>query len=295
MVSIIVPTYNEEAFLPRLLASIDAQDGPERELIVADNRSRDRTRAIARAAGARVVRGGTPAVGRNSGAAAAQGEYLLFLDADAVLPEGFLPRIVRRFDEEFVDICVPWIRPIDSTKAVFRTIFQFTNTFNKLMESLQPQGLGVCILVTRRLHERIGGFSEAKRSSEDFDYINRASLVGRFRVFSNVFVYHSVRRYLAEGVGPLVQKQFESGVLQVLTGRAREMEDYQFGIFSQRMLEERNGLHPSPDSREVRRLLSSFTEQGRRLQQEIKHLQGEEAGPAPRDGASRRARRRRPQ
>jgi glycosyltransferase involved in cell wall biosynthesis len=290
MLSIVVPTYNEEAFLPRLLASSDAQDYTDREVIVADNHSVDRTRAVARAHAARVVAGGTPAVGRNRGAQAARGDSLMFLDADVVLPEGFLSRILRRFDEEFVDICVPWIRPIDGTKAIYRTIYQFSNTFYKLMEALQPQGLGVCILVTRRLHERIGGFTESKRVSEDYDYISRAAKVGRFRVFTNVNVYHSVRRYVAEGVGPLVQKQFASGVLYLLTGKAAEVPDYEFGTFSHQLLEERTGLRPGRDRQEVTRLLSTFSEQGRRLQSQMQRL---ESG-TPEDRRQKKVERRRP-
>jgi glycosyltransferase involved in cell wall biosynthesis len=291
MLSIIVPTFNEEDFLPRLLASIEAQDFTDREVIVADNDSQDRTRAIARSHGVRVVAGGTPAVGRNRGAAAAHGEYLMFLDADVVLPEGFLSHIVRRFDEEFVDICIPWIRPIDGTKAIYRTIYQFSNTFYKLMEVLQPQGLGVCILVTRRLHERIGGFAESKRVSEDFDYISRAAKVGRFRVFPSVRVYHSVRRYVAEGVGPLVQKQFASGMLYLLTGKSAEVPEYEFGTFSHKLLEERTGLRPGRDRQEVTRLLSTFSEQGRRLQSQMERLEAE-APPARRrkNGDRRRPR-----
>ncbi|HUI71299.1 MAG TPA: glycosyltransferase, partial [Spirochaetia bacterium] len=175
MVSIIIPTYNEEEYLPRLLKSIKAQDYRDCEIIVADNSSRDGTRRIARAHGARVVAGGVPGIGRNRGAQAARGEFLLFVDADTVLPEGFLTSIMARFEKDFIDICVPWIRPIDGTNPIYRTIFQFSNTFFKLMEVIQPQGLGVCILTTRRLHARIGGFSEKVRVSEDSDYINRAS------------------------------------------------------------------------------------------------------------------------
>jgi glycosyltransferase involved in cell wall biosynthesis len=275
VLSIIVPTFNEEDFLPRLLASIARQEYTDREVIVADNGSRDRTRAIARSHGARVVAGGTPAVGRNRGAAAARGEYLMFLDADVELPDGFLSRILHRFDEEFVDICIPWIRPIDGAKAIYRTIYQFSNTFYKLMEVLQPQGLGVCILVTRRLHERIGGFTESRRVSEDYDYISRAAKVGRFRVFPGVHVYHSVRRYVAEGVGPLVQKQVASGMLYLLTGKAAEVSDYEFGTFSHKLLEERTALRPGRDRREVTRLLSTFSEQGRRLQSQMEQLESE--------------------
>ena len=264
MISIIIPTFNEEAYLPRLLASIEAQDYRDREVIVADNASRDRTRGIARSRGARVVAGGMPGVGRNRGAETARGEYLLFVDADTVLPEGFLSSIMTRFEKDFVDICVPWIRPVDGTNPIYRTIFQFSNTFFKLMEVIQPQGLGVCILTTRRLHNRIGGFSEKVRVSEDFDYINRASLVGRFRVYSHVYVYHSVRRYQAEGVGNLVQKQFKSGFIYLFTGKAYDTENYQFGTFSPNTAE----------SAEVKKLLASIDKQSRRLRTQIEKLDG---------------------
>jgi glycosyltransferase involved in cell wall biosynthesis len=262
MISIIIPTFNEASYLPRLLASIRDQDYQDYEIIIADNASRDRTRGIARAHGARVVEGGVPGIGRNRGAKAARGEYLLFLDADTVLPPGFISSIMARFEKDFVDICVPWIRPIDGTNPIYRTIFQFSNTFFKLMEVIQPQGLGVCILTTRRLHDRIGGFSEKVRVSEDFDYINRASLVGRFRVYSHVFVYHSVRRYKAEGVGNLVQKQFKSGFIYLFTGKAYDTENYDFGTFSR----------SRPDGTEVKKLLASIDRQSRRLRTQIEKL-----------------------
>jgi len=278
MISIIIPTLNEEAYLPRLLASIRAQDHTNREIIIADNGSRDRTRAIARQFGARVVPGGLPGVGRNHGAAAARGEFLLFLDADTVLPEGFLTKIMARFEKDFIDICVPWIRPVDGTNSIYRTIFQFSNTFFKLMEAIQPQGLGICILATKRIHNRIGGFAEDIRVSEDFDYINRASLVGRFRVYSHVFVYHSVRRYKAEGVGNLVQKQFKSGFIYLFTGKAHDTEDYEFGTFSRYVLPESSGRRAEKDTTEVKKLLSSFDKQSTRLRTQIEKM---EEGSAP--------------
>ena len=277
MVSIIIPTFNEAAYLPRLLSSIEAQDYRDREIIVADNGSRDGTRDVAKKHGARVVRGGIPSIGRNRGAAAARGDTLLFLDADTVLPDGFISKIVARFEKDFVDICVPWIRPIDGSKPIYRTIFQFSNTFFKLMEAIQPQGLGICLLVTRRLHNRIAGFSEGIRVSEDFDYIKRASLVGRFRVYPHVFVYHSVRRYQREGVGNLVQKQFKSGFIYLFTGKAFDTDDYKFGTFSRYVMEEREGRRAEHDGTEVKKLLSTFDKQSRRLRTQIEKMEVQSA------------------
>jgi len=271
MISIIIPTFNEEAFLPRLLASIKAQDFEDVEIIVADNDSKDRTREIARRAGAKVVRGGLPGQGRNRGAEAASGELLLFLDADTVLPVGFLTRLFHKMEGEFVDICIPWYKPIDGDKPIYRTIFKLSCTWFKLMEGIQPQGLGVCILVTARLHRRIGGFDEKKRVSEDFDYINRASLVGRFRVFTGLYVYHSVRRYAAEGAASLVQRQLKGGVL-FFTGKPYDDIEYEFGQFSRYLQEERDDRASSAKNAEVKKLLSNFTRESNRLKTQIEEL-----------------------
>ena len=90
MLSIIIPTKNEEYYLPKLLESIKRQDYKNYEIIVADAGSKDKTRDVARKSGCKVVKGGLPSIGRNNGAKYAKGELLLFLDADTVLPENFL-------------------------------------------------------------------------------------------------------------------------------------------------------------------------------------------------------------
>lgn len=88
--SIIIPTLNEEKFLPRLLDSIKKQDSKDYEIIVADAGSKDATVEIAKKYRCKIVQGGLPAKGRNEGAKIAQGDLLLFLDADVQLPSDFL-------------------------------------------------------------------------------------------------------------------------------------------------------------------------------------------------------------
>ena len=74
ILSIIIPTYNEEEYLPVLLDSIKSQSFDDYEIIVADANSTDKTREIAESYGCIVVAGGLPAVGRNNGAKIAKGE-----------------------------------------------------------------------------------------------------------------------------------------------------------------------------------------------------------------------------
>jgi glycosyltransferase involved in cell wall biosynthesis len=87
--SVVIPTWNEEAWLPRLLQNIRTNLA-ELDVVVADNDSTDATRWVARSFDARVVPGGRPAAARNSGAGAVDGDTLLFLDADTLVPPGTL-------------------------------------------------------------------------------------------------------------------------------------------------------------------------------------------------------------
>jgi len=90
-ISVVVPAFNEERLLPGSLRSIRAaleavdRRGWTSELIVCDNNSTDRTAAIAREAGARVVFEPVNQISRarNTGAAGAGGDWIFFLDADS--------------------------------------------------------------------------------------------------------------------------------------------------------------------------------------------------------------------
>lgn len=85
--SVIIPTLNEERQIAR---TIRAATSPDAQIIVSDGGSTDRTVAIARSLGARIISGQTGrACQQNRGAAAARGEVLLFLHADTRLPSHY--------------------------------------------------------------------------------------------------------------------------------------------------------------------------------------------------------------
>src|SRR6266702_7918120 len=96
-VSIVIPTLNEEKYLPRLLMSIREQTVPPAEVIVADADSIDKTKQIAKSFGCIVTKGGYLPTGRNNGAKLATSELILFLDADVMLPADFLQKTVKEF------------------------------------------------------------------------------------------------------------------------------------------------------------------------------------------------------
>lgn len=110
-VSVVIPAYNEEAYLAECLQSIVDQEEPADEIIVVDNNSTDNTMKLAKSFGARVVRetqqGMIPA--RNRGFDEAQYEIIARTDADTRVPSDWIKRIKTAFskDSELVALSGP--------------------------------------------------------------------------------------------------------------------------------------------------------------------------------------------
>lgn len=112
-ISVVIPVYNGEPFLPRCLASVWAQTAPPAEVIVVNDGSTDGTRAWLEAAGPRLRALHVPHAGRsaarNRGIEAAGGDYVAFLDADDEFLPGHLAQLAaaaRRTGAELVhDAC----------------------------------------------------------------------------------------------------------------------------------------------------------------------------------------------
>jgi glycosyltransferase involved in cell wall biosynthesis len=105
--SIIIPAFNEELLIESCLQSISAsleanyKPGFTSEIIVVDNNSTDKTADLARQAGAQVVFEPINQIGRarNTGAEAATGDWLLFIDADSFLNSGLLADILQLIED----------------------------------------------------------------------------------------------------------------------------------------------------------------------------------------------------
>jgi uncharacterized protein (TIGR00661 family) len=228
--SIIIPTFNEEEYLPKLLRSIRMQNFGDYEIIVADAGSEDETREIAEFYGCKVVDGGIPSFGRNVGAKTAEGEFLLFLDSDVVLTEGYLESALEEFTENDLGIAISQIIPL-SDKRIDKVLHDIANLFAKGVESIKPHGGGCQGILTRKsLNEEVGGFDEDLDFGEDTDYIERIGRISHFKVLRNPYLLVSTRRLDKEGRRNLSLKYAKSTLYQ-FTGRkisAGEL-DYGFG------------------------------------------------------------------
>ena len=233
-ISVIIPAFNEERLLPGLLEALGRQSLPPLEVIVADAGSRDGTVALAEAAGAQVVPGGKPAAGRNAGAAAAQGELLLFLDSDVQPPDDFIEKFIQEFDERSLDVATAGILPNSDSSADW-LLAEAVNTYLELIQLIAPHAGGYCILARRSLHEAIGGFDETLALAEDHNYVQRAARVGKFGMVTGTRLGLSMRRLEKEGVARLALMYLYSEIY-VLAGKPIRTTpfQYEFGDFDQR-------------------------------------------------------------
>ena len=230
IISIIIPTYNEEDYLPNLLDSIKRQNFDGYEVIVADANSTDRTREIAESYGCIVVDGGLPAVGRNNGARVAKGEYLLFLDSDLELTDDYLRNVLYEFRMEHLGIAITKMKPM-SDKIEDKIFHDFANYFMIGVENIKPHGAGCYGIITKKsLHDECGGFDESLTFGEDTDYIERLAEKERFKVLRNAKIGVSTRRLEEEGIVTLIRQYGKSTVNDFL-GKRTDAEDlnYNFG------------------------------------------------------------------
>ncbi|WP_116592036.1 MJ1255/VC2487 family glycosyltransferase [Methanobrevibacter thaueri] len=240
IISIIIPTYNEEDYLPNLLDSIKRQNFDGYEVIVADANSTDRTREIAESYGCIVVDGGLPAVGRNNGARVAKGEYLLFLDSDLELTDDYLRNVLYEFRMEHLGIAITKMKPM-SDKIEDKIFHDFANYFMIGVEKIKPHGAGCYGIITKKsLHDECGGFDESLTFGEDTDYIERLAEKERFRVLRNARIGVSTRRLEEEGIVTLIRQYGKSTVNDFLGKRTDAADlNYNFGHGHEKLTTER--------------------------------------------------------
>jgi glycosyltransferase involved in cell wall biosynthesis len=233
MLSIIIPTYNEEKYLPLLLDSIKSQDYHDYEIIVSDDSSKDATRNIAKQYRCRVLngKGGSPARARNRGARQAKGEILLFLDSDVIMPKDFLKENLGEFIQKGLVSASVWAKPL-SKRWDDRFLLWIQMFTQNLLKRIIPLGAGWCIFVTRKAFNEIGGFDEDLLVAEDFDFLTRTKKYKKFDMLKKKNIYASVRRYDKEGRFRYMTKIIGTSIMYLFGKRmtlSKKEVEYKFG------------------------------------------------------------------
>ena len=173
LISIIIPTLNEEEKIASCLAS--TRNAPNVERIVVDGGSRDRTREIALSCGAKVL---TASTGRarqmNVGAESAAGDLLLFLHADTRLPEGFAEAVRNTMSQPGV-VAGAFEFCLQPTSPGLRFIERAANWRSRHLQL--PYG-DQAIFMRSALFREMGGYRDMP-IMEDYEFIQRLKKRGR--------------------------------------------------------------------------------------------------------------------
>lgn len=221
MLSIIIPTLNEENYLPRLLECINNQTYKDYELIVADASSKDKTVKIAKKYGCKVIKGGgLPGISRNIGAKAAKGSILLFMDADVQIGRTFLEKALREYASRGLGTAGCYLVP-DSKKSFDRVGHTILNWWFFAMQYIWPHMVGQCIFSKKEIHKKLSGFDGTILFAEDNDYVNRSRKLGKFRVLNSVHIVASTRRFRYENKAALALKYLLCPLYRIIFGEIR--------------------------------------------------------------------------
>jgi len=210
MISVIIPTLNEEKIIGDTLANLQGLRRAGHEVIVSDSASTDRTREIAgRHADAVLVEPQpekrTIARGKNRGARGAHGDFLIFIDADVAIPDPpeFAKTALSAFSENPRLVGLTGYLKVSPGQATLadRFFFGVVNIVHRLNNNVLGIGSasGEFQMIRARAFRELGGYREDLVVTEDNEFFHRLAKFGQTRFEPRLTVYHTGRRPHALG------------------------------------------------------------------------------------------------
>lgn len=200
--SIIIPTLNEEQNIKECIESLLEQNTEESyEIIVADSNSEDNTQIVARKYADKVITCGKGiSVGRNSGARVAEGEILIFIDADSIASQKLISSYSEIFENENIIAATGPIFPKEKVKNIEGKFVKigtklYTESWMKFLIKIgKPTFIGSNCAFRKKDFFEVGGFKEDLKTFEDGDLSIRLTGRGDFAFHKEASIYTSLRR-----------------------------------------------------------------------------------------------------
>ena len=245
--SIVIPTLNEEKFLPKLLGDLVKQKDKDFEVIVADSFSKDKTKESIKAYKNKLklsffrTKKKNVAAQRNYGSQKAIGNYLIFLDADTRINSSFLKKIKKAAITKKGLLFLLYLLP-DKEFKQYKPLFDLINILVEFSQNLPKRfSLGGSMVVERNFFKLIGGFDEELFIAEDHELIQRASSWGVYSKFiKEVVAYFSLRRMKKEGQIRFFYKYFVASARRLLFNEEIKNKIFEYQMGGQLYKEDEN-------------------------------------------------------
>jgi GT2 family glycosyltransferase len=200
-ISVVVPVHNAAGTLMKVIPPLLAELQPHDQIIAVDDRSADGSRELLASMGVAVIesKGRPGAAGtRNTGGFAATGNWILFVDSDAVVPSGWRESLEARTENSDA------VQGVYSRKAAGRSAatcyknYYYFHTFTRRIKGPYIKGCGTFFFAVKRLaFTELNGFDEniAGATIEDADFSERLwAKGGRIAIAPEIQVFH-LREY----------------------------------------------------------------------------------------------------
>lgn len=230
MISVIVPTLNEEKYIENTLKALRSSDYMGKfEVIVTDGGSGDRTVRIAKKYADKVlVNGRGISKGRNAGAAVAKGDVLLFIDADTIVTYNTLSEFEHVFKDRRVVAATCPIMLMSHQYKDFMLYWELNQAVKLSMTKIRrPHIVGACFAARKSAFEEVGGFDETVETLEDFELSERLGKKGRTVFTEKTLVLTSPRRIHKWGVVGGFLKAVKAYVKYRRTGRGVSIKHWE--------------------------------------------------------------------
>ena len=235
--SIIIPTLNEEKYIPTLLNSIILQAYTAKlQVVVVDASSTDNTKTVVRSYMTRfddlVIVNTKANIGlqRNLGVKYAKYEHLLFLDADVTLPKYCLQKIQKKYNNKSNYIAAIFHKLPDKNPIGIFSIAVVYLLFFISWLARTPVVNGDFIFTTKKVHNSIHGFKEGAIIGEDTDYGIRATRDGaKYSFIWFTYIVASDRRAKKYGYFKLLRVWSKAFIRARKVGPTYSGVDYPFG------------------------------------------------------------------
>ena len=224
MISVIIPTLNEEKNISRVVSQFKGIKNIE--VIVADGSSEDDTVKIAKKLGAKVYQNPRDkqniAKNRNFGAKYAQGEILIFCDADTKFksPKKALKKIKETMEDGEIVGGILKIEIFPRQEKLFDKIAHkiYNKIIQKKLSTKKPIGSGQCQIIKKKEFEKIKGYPNIPYQ-EDTEIFRNLRKLGKLHYFDDITIYESPRRYRKKGYVFLGIKALYSLIIRQLFHR----------------------------------------------------------------------------
>ncbi|HWY78785.1 MAG TPA: glycosyltransferase [Candidatus Sulfotelmatobacter sp.] len=206
-ISIIIPTLNEEQYIPGLLSDLVKQTEKNFEVIISDGNSSDNTRKVVDKfkKDLKISFYLSPkrhaSYQRNFGASKAKSDYLFFLDADTRISTNIVEKAVTHIKKENYSLYLPVIESSNPRFRYSALVSIIVVTVRLLHKVGRPLSIGPIILIKKDLFDAIKGFDLHIIISEDHNLIIKAHKYGiKAHFLTDMSCVFSMRRLERDGM-----------------------------------------------------------------------------------------------